>query len=37
MTVGEGAKGEETVGLATGIIMAIGGVVFGLKKSKWKN
>ena len=27
----------EMVGLATGIIMAIGGVVFGLKKSKWKN
>lgn len=27
----------EMVGLATGIIMAVGGVVFGLKKSKWKN
>ena len=27
----------EMVGLAAGIIMAIGGVVFGLKKSKWKN
>lgn len=27
----------DMVCLATGIIMAIGGVVFGLKKSKWKN
>ena len=25
------------VGLATGIIMAIGGVVFGFNKAKWKN